>query len=176
MRTLCLLLLTLLAVGCPSKEEVLEKAEESGKFLVEKKASLVKGVGEGLKGGGKEGAESLSEGVGEVLRGAAKGFDNSLGAVKVEAVEALGTAGVKVERGARHGEDGKHGITLYLVFEQAFEGRLLLRALDAEGHEVGRSTAEEKRAAGDAGYVDFAFDERVPLLTVDHVELQPPTA
>lgn len=160
-----------LLAACPSKEEVLQKAEESGKFLAEKQAQMVKGVGEGLKGKGKEGAESLSEGVGEVLKGTAQGLDKSLGEVKVTTADAVAARGLKVERGQRRAVGGKDGISLYLISDQAFDGKLMLRVVDAAGKEVGRSTVELKRAAGDAGYVDFVFDERTPLLTLDHVDL-----
>jgi hypothetical protein len=171
MRWLGWVLVAGLLAACPSKEEIVKKAEETGKFATEQKAAIVKGVGEGLKGEGKEGAAALTEGVGEVVKGAAKGLDKSLAEVKLEVAPELAAKGVRVERGSRlasaASQPARKGVTIYVVYDQPFGGKLLVRALDDGGKELGRALAEVKQPAGAAGYVDFAFDERTPIEAVN---------
>lgn len=50
--------------SCLSKDEKKQKAEDEGNILVETKARFIKGIGDGLKGEGKDAAESISEGAG----------------------------------------------------------------------------------------------------------------
>jgi len=177
MRALGSLLLVALLAACPSKEELVKKAEETGKFATEKKAAIVKGVGQGLQGEGKQGAEELSKGVGEVVKGAAKGFDQSLTAVKLDLAPELTSKGVRAERGSKlagaASQPARRGITIYLIYDQAFAGSLLVRALDAGGKEVGRAQAEVKQPAGAAGYLDFVFDARTPFEAVDRYAVSP---
>ena len=167
---LALGLLALSACKEKAKEEVLQQAEDEARFRTEKKSRQVEGVGEGLQGAGKRGAESLSKGVGEVLRGTAKGFDDSLSAVAVAPGNGLAEAGLRVERAHRQNAAAPT-ITAYVLSGQPFAGTLLLRALDDSGKEVGRAKAALKQEADDAAYVDFTFDERVPLHTVKTFEM-----
>ncbi|HET8647473.1 MAG TPA: hypothetical protein VFO85_18390 [Vicinamibacteria bacterium] len=158
--------------GCRSKsrEERLQQAEEAARFKAEEKARMAKGVGQGLQGAGREGAQALSKGVGAVYRGTVKGLDQGLTTVAVTLAPSLASSGMRIERAGRRGTPEGGGVTLYLVHEGAFAGTLLLRALD-EGREVGRARATVKKAAGDAGYVDFVFDERVPVGALSTFEL-----
>ena len=162
--------------ACKTKEEVLAEQEEKGKFETEKKAQLVKGIGEGLKGKGKEGMQALSEGVGEVFKGAAKGIDASLTAVKSETGDGVADKGITFSRASRYTDDPAKGkiIAAYLMFEKDFVGMLQLRAMSDDGSEVGRAVLEVKGTAGDARYVDFGFDDRTPLASVDHFTLVAP--
>jgi hypothetical protein len=157
--------------GCrsKSKEEILQAAEDKARLETEKKSRAVQGVGEGLQTAGKEGAQALSKGVGEVFKGTARGFDQSLAAVQVKAGSGLEAAGLAVPRASRQ-RGGAPTITAYVISEQPFAGTLRLRALEA-GREVGRSQVRLTREAGEAAYVDFAFDPRVPLGTVAELEL-----
>lgn len=173
MRYLLVVLCALTLLACKSREEVLEQAEEEGKFQVEKKTQLLKGVGEGLKEKGKESAQALGEGVGEVLKGAAQGLEKSLHEVEVSAPPELKKRGVKVERAQRNSDAAKgDGVTVYMIFEREYGGNLALRALDASGNEIGRAVVEVYRNPGEASYVDFFFDQRTPMTAVDRFALE----
>ena len=50
---------------------------------------------------------------------------------------------------------------MYVVADKAFKGKLVARALDAEGTEIGRASAEAEFAADDARYVTFQFNEEM---------------
>ena len=178
MRLIGMLVLALVLTGCKSKEEVLAQEEAEGQFLAEKKGALLKGVGEGLQGKGKEGVETLSQGIGEVFKGAAKCFDKSLNAVQITTDASVASKGLKFERASHHRsntDSSKHQtITAYVVFDQAFDGALQLRALDDESHEVGRASLTVKEGAGGAQDLDFAFDERAPVSTAEMFVLHAP--
>jgi hypothetical protein len=169
----------LAGVGCKTKEEKLQQAEDDARFAADEKGRMAKGLGEAMQGTGKDGMQAISKGVGDVLKGAAKGLDESLSVVAVSTTPAVAEAGLRVERASRHEEkadaekaaDKKPAITAYLVADKGFAGTLLLRALGPDGKEVGRAKVAVKQVAGDAGYFDFVFDERVPLGTTDKFEL-----
>ena len=169
MRLILIPLLILLPLGaCKSREEKLKAAQQKGQDLVETKARLVKGVGEGLQGGGKAGAEAVSKGVGEVVKGVSKGFDASLQSVAVKVVPELGARGLQVTRATRKDRT----VSVYVITDKAFSGPLILRALDDKGVEVGRAKVALKGEAGDAAYTDFPFDERTPMSAVQGFELR----
>ncbi len=160
--------------GCKSKEEQLKEAEEDAKFKADMKGAMVKGVGEALQGSGQEGMQALSKGLGDVVKGAAKGFDASLDAVQVKPAQTLTDKGMRVERASRRAaaQAGQPAvITAYVLSDKDYKGTLMLRALDDGGKEVGRSKAEVTQKPGDAAYVDFPFDERVPLNTISTFEI-----
>lgn len=173
---LLLAILTTLSSGCKTDEEVLQGEHDKGKFIADKKAELIKGIGESLKGRGAEGAESLSEGIGAVFKGAVKGFDASLEAVKHKVDPSAAAKGINVKRASRYkvqgdDDDSAHKekvITAYMIFEQDFSGKLQTRAMKDAETEIGRATVEIKETSGEAKYIDFAFDERTPITTVDH--------
>jgi hypothetical protein len=171
-----LLLVALIAVSaCKSKEEEKNDAEATSKFLTEKKARIAKGVGEAMKGEGKEAAASVSEGAGEVLKGGSSGFDKSLVKVTVEADKVLIDKGIEVSRAARLPElnsKGQEGITVYVICNKTFGGTLLMKAYDASGEEVGRSSAALKGGVDSAQYVNFYFDNRTPLNVVKKYSLK----
>ncbi len=56
-------------------------------------------------------------------------------------------------------------VSLYAIFEQPFRDGFSLRAYDAQGTEIGRSTPLPAldQAADSAGYVAFQFDKRTPV-------------
>jgi hypothetical protein len=161
-----------LVVGCKSREEQLQDAEDKGNLLAAKKARLVEGVGKALQGEGKDAAEAVTKGGGEVLKAAGKGFDQSLAQVKLSVHEALPPKGIGGTRAAIHREKEKRAVTVYVTLDQPYTGALELRAFDAENQEIGRSKVQVDEAESTAKYLDFAFDERTPLLTADRFELR----
>ncbi len=182
MRILISILLVAGLIACQTREEKLKEAEQEAQFLADKKAALLKGLGESMQGRGAEGARDLGQGVGDVLKGVAKGLDASLGSLPVEVSASLTERGVKAERAGQRGAVGRDQgdepkqevIAVYLIYERPFAGTLRLRALEKDGREVGRATANVDAPAGAAAYVDFSFDGRTPLKLVDRVELSAP--
>jgi hypothetical protein len=78
----------LAAAGCRSedKEKRLQEAEDAARLETEEKARRAKGVGEGLQGAGREGAQAVSKGLGAVYRGTVKGLDQGVVVVTMDFV------------------------------------------------------------------------------------------
>lgn len=168
-----LLTLSLLVVGCKSREEQLQSAEDQGNILAAKKAKLIEGVGKALKNEGKTAAETVSEGTGEVVKAVGKGFDKSLGQVKLTVATDATARGLGGTRAALNDKTtNRHGVTVYVTVDKPYTGPLELRAYDAEDQEIGRSRVQLEEKESTAKYVDFAFDERTPLLTAERFELR----
>lgn len=171
---MCIIALLALS-ACKSKEEQKNEAESEAKFLAEKKARIAKGVGEAMKGEGKDAADSLSEGVGEVIKGGASGFDKSLSKINIELDKDLKDKGIEIGRAARleqKNDKGEDGVTAYLIYNKPFKGTLLIKAFDPAGKEIGRATAQTKGGADDTSYVNFYFDQRTPLTIVKKFTLK----
>ena len=152
-----------LVAACDSRT-----AKEKGQDLAAEKVDLVQGAGEVVRDRGKEVGGTVAEGVGNVLSGMGKGFDASLNAKKIVLADPAAAPTVQPTR-AQDMTAGK-GISVYLMSENGFDGSLRLIAL-SNGAEVGRVTVAAKIDKGDAQYVDFGFDERVPLTSVDQYTL-----
>lgn len=162
-----------LLTGCKSREEKLKAAEEEGNLLAATKARMVKGMGEALKTDGKDAVQSVSEGTGEMVKAAGSGFDKTLSQVKVAVVPALAEQGIGVTRASKHHDTSKSkAVTVYVLFDKPWSGKLELRAYDAEKLEVGRSVVNLDEKEPTAKYVDFAFDERTPLFSLENFELR----
>ena len=162
-------------VSCMSLEEKKKKAEEEGNALVSIKSKLVKGAGDALKSDGKEAAESATEGVGELIKGLNNGFDKSLNQAKVEGdsnflttFELGRTEKFFSEEKSKSDSVNTKKIVVYLVANEAYNGKVRLKAFDQDNNEIGRSTVEVNMAEDDAQYFDFKFDKRTPILQADH--------
>lgn len=158
--------------ACMSTEEKKKAAEEEGNAIVAIKSKLLKGAGDALKSDGKEAAESASEGVGEVIKGVNTGFDKSLNQANVTCDSTflqtfeLGRTD-KVYNGNDSDTSNAKRVSVYLIANEAFEGKVKLKAYDAAGLEIGRSSLEITLDEDDAKYFDFEFDQRIPLLQAD---------
>ncbi len=51
-------------------------------------------------------------------------------------------------------------LILYLIFDKDYKAPIVVKAFDKSGLEIGRTTIEIERKAGEAGYYDFVFDKR----------------
>ncbi len=172
MKKITLVILSLVLVSCLSEEEAKKKAENAAKFAAEKQARIAKGVGEALKGEGKDAAESVSEGVGEVAKGFNTGFDKSLMKVNVQVAKDLQEY-VKLGRAGKYTNDTTQttDVVLYLINEKDLKTTLVIKAFDKDSLEIGRQKVSIDKKSDDAGYVQFSFDKRTPLSLATHYEL-----
>ena len=164
---------SLLAFSCSSKEEKKQKAEDEGNLLAETQARFIKGIGEGLKGEGKDAAESVSEGAGEVYTGLNTGFDKSLMKVTVKKDPALEPL-VNLGRCGKYTNDttGRTDVVIYTIFKQDYQGKLMVRGYDKENLEVGRVTKKVDYKEDDADYIEFEFDKRTPINLVQYFTIK----
>lgn len=167
-----ILMVALVLTSCWSREKRNQKAEEAGQAVTEKQASFVKGIGQGLKGLGKEAVETVSEGVGEVLKGGNEGLDKSLVKIEVRVADKL-----KETLGATRAETNLNDSTqakeviVYTIFEKDFDGKLVLKAFDKGNQEIGRSVVALKEASDNSRFVEFPFDKRTSFTLIKYLLL-----
>ncbi|BDD09504.1 hypothetical protein FUAX_19360 [Fulvitalea axinellae] len=165
--SLVLMAFALTTSSCLSTEEKKKKAEEEGNALIAIKSKLIKGAGEALKSDGKDAVETATEGVGEIIKGVNSGFDKSINQANIEADSVF----LKTFSLGRLSKDFSSSdsvkarkVSVYLIAEKAFDGKVKLKAFDASGMEIGRSVLKVKIDEDDSRYFDFEFDKRTPLL------------
>lgn len=161
--------------SCLSKEEKLKKAEDEGNTVVAMKSKFIKGVGDALKKEGKEASESVSEGVGEVVKGTNSGLDKSLNTANVIPVDSVAFAKVltigRTEKFFSESEKTKR-VSVYLISNKAYQGKVKLKAFDRNQKEIGRSVVDVSLKEDDAQYFDFKFDSRTPLLQAESFSIE----
>lgn len=115
--------------------------------------------------GSKE--ESLSQRTGSAVAGAATDFLSGVGegidkrmAVELDIDPGLAERGLEVTLGKDRGL-GTNAAAVYVIAARSFEGKLMAKALDAEGKEIGRSTMDVAMEADDAQYVNFSFGQEM---------------
>ncbi|MDT3501078.1 hypothetical protein [Stenotrophomonas maltophilia] len=110
---------------------------------------------------------SVSQKAGSAISGTAADFVAGLGEgvdkrmnVTLQADPGLAARGLTITLGKSRGMGSKEA-AVYVVADKAFNGKLVARALDAEGTEIGRASADVEFAADDARYVTFQFNEEM---------------
>ncbi|WP_164136843.1 hypothetical protein [Stenotrophomonas maltophilia] len=110
---------------------------------------------------------SVSQKAGSAISGTAADFVAGLGEgvdkrmnVTLQADPGLAAHGLTVTLGKSRGMGSKEA-AVYVVADKAFKGKLVARALDTDGTEIGRAAAEVEFAADDARYVTFQFNEEM---------------
>lgn len=167
-------LIALLMAGCMSKEEKMKKAEEEGNEAVGLKAKFIEGAGNALQKEGKDAAESASKGVGEVVKGVNSGITESLSEAPVilEPEFAANFDECRAEKIYASETDKTKKVSIYLIAKNDFKGKIILKALDKNKKEIGRSSMNVSISKDDAKYVDFVFDPRTPLMKAEYFSIK----
>lgn len=169
---LSIIAISLLLTSCLSTEEKKQKAEEEGNALVSIKSKLVKGAGDALKTDGKEALESASEGLSEAFKGITTGYDKSINQAKI-IPDSIFSKTFEIGRTQKIYSDTTNikKVSVYLVSNENFEGKVKLKAFDQSDKEIGRSTIKLKVDEDEAQFYDFEFDNRTPLLQATHFKI-----
>ena len=129
-------------------------------------------------GGCKEKTESAGKAAGEhasaFVKGVAQGVEQTGLSAEVRLSDDLKAKGVEVttcQCEPAIGDTSSHKVSLYLINKGPVKGKLMLKALNAEGKEIGRTTAEIDRAKDEAKYVAFELEKAVPMAQVKALEL-----
>lgn len=126
----------------------------------------------GCGGENDRGAHQAGQKVGETLtdfaKGVGKGVDTQL-EVPFELNEEASNLGLQATAAKNSGLDkeGQKTIAIYIIASRPVTARLVARALNAEGDEIGRSAVDIELAADGAEYVSFAFQSEVDTQLVD---------
>jgi hypothetical protein len=110
-----------------------------------------------------------TEKIGETAGSMVKGIET--GVKKARAINLTYTERL-IEKGITNGKvtlkSDKSGgtdnlLSVYLIFSKRFKGKVLAKAYDNQGLEMGRSTIKIDAQEGDAGFYDFYFDKRTNI-------------
>ena len=106
--------------------------------------------------------EVVGVGTSELARGVAKGVDNTFTSevVIAESLRQKGVSFGKYTLGYDSSSTRKNKLTIYLIFNKAFNGNISAKVFDLQGNEYGRANISVSGAAGEAKYADFVFDRR----------------
>jgi hypothetical protein len=125
----------------------------------------------------KDGLHKSGEIVGkagsEVADGIAKGVEESF-ANNVEISGALHNNGITTGRVNISGTDSAtdNVISVYLIFNKKYSGKLTAKAIGKDGLEFGRTSILVTADSGDAKYVDLIFDKRTDIDRKDLLKLE----
>lgn len=68
-------------------------------------------------------------------------------------------------------KESEHVVSAYLIFEEDFDGTVMLKAYDKDGNEYGRTNLPVKATKSSAGYYDFNFGAQTELESKSKFEL-----
>lgn len=128
---------------------------------------LITGCGKGESIAKKAGA-TVGETVTDFASGVGKGIDIKM-TVPVELSEDLAKYGLSktVSKETTLEPGREKGIAIYFISKTLLKGVLIMKALNKEGLEIGRSTVDIDFAADDAKYVTFKFDKELDSRLVE---------
>jgi len=109
-------------------------------------------------------SEKAGEAVSEVAKGVSKGVKSSYG-VRITRADtaALKTIdiGKVLLKSAEGGTDNL--LSVYIIFKKDFVRKVMLKAYDNKGLEMGRSSQLLKGKKDEARFIDFVFDKRTNI-------------
>lgn len=111
-----------------------------------------------------KGGETVGKTASEFIEGVTEGVEQTL-QCEINLSEELKSKGLATGKyslnSIANGLDNQ--LTLYIIFNEAFSGNLIAKALDKNGLEIGRSQISVSQKAGEAAYFDFNFDPRTNI-------------
>lgn len=108
--------------------------------------------------------EKIGETAGDMVKGIETGVKKAR-AINLNYTKSLTEKGIsngKVTlRNDKEGTDNL--LSVYLIFSKKFRGKIVAKAYDNQGLEMGRSSIRVEAQDGDAGFYDFHFDKRTNI-------------
>jgi hypothetical protein len=109
--------------------------------------------------------EKIGETAGDMVKGIESGVKKAR-AINLSYTESLTEKGISngkvtLKNDKTGGTDNL--LSVYLIFSKKFRGKILAKAYDNQGLEMGRSTIKVEAQEGDAGFYDFHFDKRTNI-------------
>ncbi|PWK27467.1 hypothetical protein LV89_01781 [Arcicella aurantiaca] len=109
--------------------------------------------------------EKIGETAGSMVKGIETGVKKAR-AINLTYTDALINKGITNGKvSLKSDKDGgtDNLLSVYLIFSKKFKGKVLAKAYDNQGLEMGRSTVKIDARSGDAGFYDFHFDKRTNI-------------
>ncbi|WP_341906309.1 MULTISPECIES: hypothetical protein [Fluviicola] len=117
--------------------------------------------------------DAAGQTAGEFFEGATKGVQKAFD-VKVSIDPQLKSKGIELGKTqvASDSAGTDNLLTVYIIFNQNFKGKLTAKAFDDQSLEMGRSSVEIQGKKDEAKYVDFHFDPRTNLDSKNELIIQ----
>jgi len=112
-----------------------------------------------------KGGETVGESATEFFEGVSEGVDKTL-KCEISLSENLNAKGIShgiFSINKENGNNNRNVLTIYMIFDKAFDGEMIVKAYDKNNLEIGRSKLSIKKDAGETGYFDFTFDKRTDI-------------
>lgn len=130
--------------------------------------AVVCGCGKQDESVAKKAGSKVGETLTDFAVGVGKGIDKQM-VVNVELSEELTKQGITKTVSKSIGIDhpNEKGITVYFMAKTPFKAKLIAKATNKEGMQIGRSAVDVEFSADDAKYVTFQFDREMDTQLVD---------
>jgi len=116
--------------------------------------------------------ERLGGAFGEFITAQARGLNDRLILLKIFPRKNLRNLGISLGRSRLNPGEKKNTLSVYLIFDRAFKGGLILKAFDRRHREFGRVLLRLDKRKNSAGYEDFVFDPRTDLPIAGYCTLE----
>ncbi len=115
-------------------------------------------------------SEKAGEKIGKTVTGIGKGIGEGIDQqleVEVEMSEAMSALGMEKTVAKRFGVAAlKKGYTVYMIANKPTTAKVISKALNDRGMEIGRSVQEISFEADEAKYIDFKFEKQLDMPSV----------
>ena len=120
------------------------------------------GCDEGEESAASRVGSKVGETVTDFAQGVGKGIDKEM-TVEVELSESLTKRGVSktIAKSLGMEHPNQKGISVYLKSTEQFKAKLIAKAFDQNGSEIGRSIVDVELGADDAKHVTFTFEQQL---------------
>lgn len=111
----------------------------------------------------KTASEKAGQAVSEVAKGVSKGVKSSYG-VTITKTDSNALKSIDIGKIILKSKDGTDNmLSIYFIFNKDFSRKLLIKAYDNKGLEMGRSSQLVKGKKEEARFIDFIFDKRTNI-------------
>ena len=118
----------------------------------------------------KKVGDSVGSAVTDFTAGLGKGVDKSMQA-QVQVSDGMAKKGV-TSTTSKLDNLAEKTLTVYLVSTQAYKGKVMARASNKSGQEIGRSIVDVELGASDAKYIKFPFDPEMDMQLADKFSVE----
>jgi hypothetical protein len=118
--------------------------------------------------------EKVGKSATEFIEGVSQGIDQTL-QCDISLSEDLKDKGLEFGKFeiTNDSQGGHHNVlTLYIIFNKNFKGRISAKVFDKNGTECGRTLIPVEGVEGNAGYFDFTFDKRTRIEVRSRITLE----
>ncbi len=108
-------------------------------------------------------SEKAGQAVSEVAKGVSKGVKSSYG-IQITKTDSNALKSIDIGKIILKSKDGTDNmLSIYFIFKKDFSRKLMIKAYDNKGLEMGRSSQLVKGKKDEARYIDFIFDKRTNI-------------